>query len=74
MFATIVQQHVLKVTQVNYVSRNQLHHTANLNLGLMRKKANHCWVLKTNFSVALSCPNGPNGPNKRIHVPNCGLE
>ena len=32
----------IKVTQINYVSRNQLHCTANLNFGLMCKKAKHC--------------------------------
>jgi hypothetical protein len=30
---------LLKVAQINYVTRNQLHCTANLNFGLMRKKA-----------------------------------
>jgi hypothetical protein len=29
---------LLKVAQINYVSRNQLHCTANLNFGLMYKK------------------------------------
>jgi len=43
----------LKVTQINYVLRNQLHSTANLNFGLMGKKAKHCWALSTNFSVQL---------------------
>ena len=32
----------LKLTQINYVSRNQLHSTANLNFSLMCKKAKHC--------------------------------
>ena len=45
----------LKVAQINYVSRNQLHCTANLNFGLMCKKAKHCWAfLSTNFSFLLS--------------------
>jgi len=44
---------MLKVTQINYVSRNQLHSTANLNFSLMGKKAKHCWALSTNFSVQL---------------------
>ena len=35
----------LKVAQINYVSRNQLHCTENLNFGLMCKKAKHCSVL-----------------------------
>ena len=35
---------ILKVAQINYVSRNQLHCTANLNFGLMCKKAKHCWA------------------------------
>ena len=43
----------VKVAQINYVSRNQLHSTANLNFGLMCKKAKHCWALSTNFSVQL---------------------
>ena len=42
-----------KVGQINYVSRNQFHSTANLNFGLMCKKAKHCWALSTNFSVQL---------------------
>ena len=32
----------LKVAQINYVSRNQLHCTANFKFGLMYKKAKHC--------------------------------
>ena len=44
----------VKVTQINYVSRNQLHSTANLNFGLMGKKAKHCWALSTNFSILFS--------------------
>ena len=43
----------IKVIQINYASRNQLHSTANLNFGLMGKKAKHCWVLSTNISVQL---------------------
>ena len=39
----------VKVAQINYVSRNQLHCTENLNFGLMYKKAKHCWALSTNF-------------------------
>jgi hypothetical protein len=42
------------VAQINYVSRDQLHCTANLNFGLMCKKANHCWALSTNFSFLFS--------------------
>ena len=45
---------VVKVAQINYVSRNQLHCTANLNFGLMRKKAKHCWALSTNFLFLFS--------------------
>ena len=40
---------LLKVTQINYISRNQLHCRANLNFGLMCKKAKHYWALSTNF-------------------------
>ena len=32
---------LIKVTQINYVSRNQLHCTANSNFDLMCKKAKH---------------------------------
>ena len=42
-------QAVVKVAQINYVSRNQLDCTANLNFGLMCKKAKNCWALSTNF-------------------------
>jgi hypothetical protein len=42
------------VAQINYVSRNQLHCAANLNFGLMCKKAKHCWALSTNFSFLFS--------------------
>ena len=38
---------LLKVAQINYVSTNQLHCTANLNFGLMCKKAKYCWALST---------------------------
>ena len=48
-----IQTCLLKVTQINYLSRNQLHSTENLNFGLMGKKAKHCWALSTNFSVQL---------------------
>ena len=41
----------LKVTQINYVSRNQLHSTANLDFGSIGKKAKHCWALSTSFLV-----------------------
>ena len=44
-------QSTLKLTQINYVSRNQLHPTANLNFGLMGKKAKHCGALSTLFLV-----------------------
>ena len=44
----------VKVAQIIYVSRNQLHCTANLNLGLMCKKAKHCWALSTNFLFLFS--------------------
>ena len=44
----------LKVAQIKHISRNQLHCPANLNFGLMCKKAKHCWaLLTTNFSVQL---------------------
>ena len=42
------------MAQINYVSRNQLHCTANLNFGLMCKKAKHCWALSTNFLFLFS--------------------
>ena len=35
----------LKVAQIKYVSRNKLHCTANLNFGLMYKKAKHCFFI-----------------------------
>ena len=44
----------VKVVQINYVSRNQLHCTANLNFGLMCKKAKYCWDLSTNFLFLFS--------------------
>jgi len=43
----------LKVAQINYVSRNQLHCTANFNFGLMCKKAKHSWALSTNFFISV---------------------
>ena len=43
-----------KVALINYVSRNQIYSTANLNFGLMCKKAKHCWALSTNFSFLFS--------------------
>ena len=45
---------LVKVAQINYVSRNHLHCTANLNFGLIFKKAKHCWALSTNFSFLFS--------------------
>ena len=45
---------LVKVAQINYVSRNQLHCAANLNFGLMLKKAKHCWALSPNFSFLFS--------------------
>ena len=45
---------VIKVAQINYVSKNKLHCTANLNFGLMCKKAKRCWALSTNFSFLFS--------------------
>ena len=42
------------MAQINYVSRNQLHSTANLNFGLMCKKEKHCWAFSANFSVQFS--------------------
>ena len=43
------QIQIVKLAQINYVSRNQLHCTENLNFGLMYKKAKHCRALPTNF-------------------------
>ena len=43
----------VKVTQINYVSRNQLHSTANLNFGLMCKKGKTFLSFIINFSVQL---------------------
>ena len=45
----VIEKVKLKVAQFNYVSRNQLHCTANLNFVLMCKKSKHCWALSTNF-------------------------
>ena len=53
-FNKIISYKMIKVTQINYVSRNQLHSTTNLNFGLMGKKAKHCWALSTNFLVQFS--------------------
>ena len=39
----------VKVAQIYYVSKNQLHCTANLNFDFMCKKAKHGWALSTNF-------------------------
>ena len=46
---------LLKMSQINYVSRNQLHCRANLNFGLISKKAKHYWALSTNFLFLFSC-------------------
>ena len=43
----------VKVTQINYVSRNQLHSTASFNFGFMGRRAKHCWALSTNFLAQL---------------------
>ena len=40
----------LKVAQINYVSRSQLHSTANLNFDLICKKVKLCWALSFLFS------------------------
>jgi hypothetical protein len=45
---------LVKVAQINYVSRNQLHCTANLNFGSMCKKAKHCWALSTKILFLFS--------------------
>ena len=37
-------------------SRNQLHHTANLNFGLMCKKAKHCWALSRTIQFSSADP------------------
>ena len=37
----------VKVTQINYFSRNKLHSAANLNFGSICKKAKHCWALSS---------------------------
>ena len=50
---TIFKEQV-KVAQINYVLRNQLHCTANLNFGLMYKKAKHCWALSTKILFLFS--------------------
>ena len=51
--AYVIYERPLKVAQINYVSRNQLHSTAKLNFRLMSKNAKHCWALSTKFSVQL---------------------
>ena len=45
---------LVKVAQINSVSRNHLHCTANLNFGLIFKKAKHCWAWSTSFSFLFS--------------------
>ena len=42
------------MAQINYVSKNQLHWTANLNFDLIYKKAKHCWTLTINFLFPFS--------------------
>ena len=44
---------MLKGAQINYVSRNQLHCTANLNFGLMCKKAKYCCALSTFLKISV---------------------
>ena len=44
----------LKLTQINYISMNQLHHTANLSFGLMCKKTKHCWGCQQTFQFSRS--------------------
>ena len=43
----------LKTAQFNYISRNQLHCTANLNFGLMCKKAKHCWGFVNDHFISI---------------------
>ena len=50
----VLQASLSKVAQINYLSRNQLHCTTNLNFGWMCKKAKHCWALSTNFLFLFS--------------------
>jgi hypothetical protein len=50
----ITKSEPLKVAQINYVSRHQLHCTANFNFGLMCKKAEYFWALSRNFSFLFS--------------------
>ena len=38
---------------LDYSKESTSPYTANLNFGLMCKKAKHCWALSTNFSVQL---------------------
>ena len=54
MIGILFFHQIIKVTQINYISRNQLYSTANLNFGSMGKKAKHCWASSTNFSVQFS--------------------
>ena len=49
-----VNMRLVKVAQINYVSRNQLHCAANLNFVLIYKKAKYCWALSTNFLFLFS--------------------
>ena len=44
---------IVMVTQIKYISRNQLHSAGNFYFGLMGKKK-HCWALPTNFLVQFS--------------------
>ena len=53
-FVSTINYQLIKVAQINYVSRNQLHCRANLNFGLMCKKAKHYWALSTNFLFLFS--------------------
>ena len=51
-----IKEFRVKVPQINYDSRNQLHHAANLNFGLMCKRVKHCSVLSTNFLFGSTDP------------------
>ena len=44
----------LMMDPINFVSRNQLHCAANLNFGLICRKAKQCWALSTKFSFLCS--------------------
>ena len=59
---------LLKVAQINYISRNQLHCTANLNFGLMCKKAKHCWALSTNLVMFCFLLNVPKNSNSSKYL------